>query len=108
VRVLLDNDVDQRFGRLLSGHEVIHARNLGWAELLNGELIAASEAANFNVLITADKNMRYQQNVTGRKIGIMVLNPPFNRWPQVEPLAAQVQGLLDTGIQPGIFTLVNP
>ena len=59
MRVLLDNNVNHRFGALLREHEVVHARTMGWAELSNGTLIAAAEAAGFDVMVTADKNMRY-------------------------------------------------
>jgi len=60
LRVLLDNNVDPRYGRLLHGHEVIHARKMGWAELENGNLIAVAEGAEFDVMVTGDKNMQYQ------------------------------------------------
>ncbi len=43
MRVLLDNNVDHRFGKLLTGHEAIHARQMGWADLYNGDLITAAE-----------------------------------------------------------------
>jgi hypothetical protein len=54
MRVLLDNNVNQRFAALVEGHEVVHARQLGWGELLNGKLISVAEDAAFEVMITAD------------------------------------------------------
>lgn len=54
------------------------ADRLGWRELSNGDLLAAAEAAGFDVLVTADLNLRYQQNLAGRRIGIVVLST--NRW----------------------------
>lgn len=98
MRVLLDNNVNQDFAQLIQGHEVKHARQLGWAELENGDLIAVAEEAGFAAIITADKRMQYQQAITGRKIGILVLNSLFIKWSYIAPLAPQVQRELDAGI----------
>ncbi len=73
MRVLPDNNVDHRFARLLQGHDVIHARQMGWARLFNGDLICAAETENFAVMITADKNMRYQQNIETCEIALDIL-----------------------------------
>ena len=58
MRILLDNNVNQRFASLLGDFDVTHARALGWGELLNGTLISAAEVAGFDVMITADKQMQ--------------------------------------------------
>jgi hypothetical protein len=56
------------------GHDATHASSMGWAELTNGELLTAAEADGFAILfLTADKNIRYQQNLTGRRIALVVL-----------------------------------
>lgn len=107
MRVLLDNNVNRRLSRLIKGHEVIHAREMGWAELRNGDLIAAAEADGFDVMITADKQMRHQQNLSGRKLSIVVLNSLFMTWPQIVPLAPQVQAALDGGMDKGSF-IISP
>lgn len=57
----------------LRGHSVTEARECGWATLKNGDLLSVAEQAGFDVLVTADKNIRYQQNLRGRKIAIVVL-----------------------------------
>jgi hypothetical protein len=103
MRVLLDNNVNQRFAALVDGHEVVHARQLGWGELLNGKLISAAEEAGFDVMITADKQMQYQQNLTGRRIAIIVLNSVLLRWTDIEPLAPHVNELLRQGVEAGSF-----
>ena len=108
MRVLLDNNVNVRFGRLLPGHEVVHVLELGWDRLQNGDLIAAAEAAGFDALVTVDKNMRYQQNVTGRRIAVVVLNSRFIRWVDIEPLAPQVQSFLDGSPPKGSFAVIDP
>jgi hypothetical protein len=57
----------------LSGHEVVEARDRAWDRISNGELLKAAEAAGFDLLLTTDKRIRYQQNLTGRTIAIVVL-----------------------------------
>jgi len=64
------------------------ARQMGWHELANGHLIAAAEAGGFDVLITADQSIRYQQNLTGRKIAIVVLGK--GRWSVIKPHVVEV------------------
>ena len=90
MRVLLDNNLDHRFARLLPGHDVAHARHMGWTELQNGEPIAAGEEGDFDVLITGDKNLRYQQNLNGRTIRIITLDSRFIDLKGTSPLAPQV------------------
>ena len=67
--------------RRLAGHSVTEARDLGWDKISNGDLLNAAEAAGFDVLLTTDKNIRFQQNLTGRKISIVVLGN--SQWPVV-------------------------
>jgi hypothetical protein len=77
-RVLFDVNVPRPASRFLSHHTVELADRRGWRELSNGELLAAAEGAGFDVLLTADRNLRYQQNLTGRRIAIVALST--NRW----------------------------
>ncbi|MBV8398881.1 MAG: DUF5615 family PIN-like protein [Acetobacteraceae bacterium] len=80
-RALLDHNVPRRLARLLTGHEVRTAADEGWAELSNGELLAIAEARGFDVLVTADQRIRDQQNLSGRRLAIVVLSNPA--WPVV-------------------------
>jgi predicted nuclease of predicted toxin-antitoxin system len=107
MRVLLDHNVNPRYARLLPEHQVTHSYKMGWAELLNGDLIAAAEQEGFDAIITADKSMQYQQTITSRKIAIIVLNARSITWPHIEPLAPQVNEALDR-LHPGAFFTVNP
>ena len=107
MRVLLDHNVNPRFAQLLPGHDVSHTYKLGWGELLNGDLIATAEASGFEVMITADKNLEYQQNLTGRNISIVVLNSQRITWPHIEPLAGRVIEALNQ-IRPGSFVKITP
>jgi hypothetical protein len=62
-------------------HTVRTATQQGWAKLKNGDLPTAAEEAGFDLLLTTDKNMRYQQNLAGRKIAIVILGQ--QQWPQL-------------------------
>ena len=73
MRILFDHSTPAPLRRYLGGHEVTEAVELGWDRLANGELLAEAERAGFDMLLTADKNIRYQQNFTGRKIALVVL-----------------------------------
>lgn len=80
--VLFDHVTPRGIARFLVGHTVATAKERGWDTLSNGELLKAAEKAQFEVFLTADKNMRYQQNLAGRKIAIIVLSTP--QWPRVK------------------------
>lgn len=80
MRVLFDHGTPSPLQEFLRpDHEIRHAKALGWDRLANGELLTAAEAAGFDVLVTTDKNIRYQQNLTARTIAIVVLGNP--QWP---------------------------
>jgi hypothetical protein len=71
--ILLDNGTPAPLRYALKGHVVVEAIERGWDRMLNGELIAAPEAAGLDLLLTTDKNMRYQQDLRGRKIAFVVI-----------------------------------
>ena len=86
---LFDNGTPRTLARhLIDHHTVTEARARGWEELGSGELLNQAEAAGFEVLLTTDKNLGYQQNLTGRKIAIVVLGQ--GRWTLITPHVAQV------------------
>jgi hypothetical protein len=99
-RILLDHCVPKPLRRWLSGHEVRTCHEEGWDAFLNGELIAAAEAAGFDVFITADKNLRYQQNIALRRLAIIEL--PTNRLSLLPFLVPALQQAL-TGATPGSY-----
>ena len=76
MRLLFDHNVPARLERLLPEHDVTRADRAGWAALTNGILLQAAEAAGFEVMVTADKRIRYQQNLAGRTISLLVLPTP--------------------------------
>jgi hypothetical protein len=78
MRILFDQGVPRGVTASLRGHEVTEARKLGWERISNGQLLKLAEGAGFDLLVTTDKNMRYQQNLAERKISIVVLgNSPW-------------------------------
>ncbi len=73
MRILFDHGAPAPLRRFLKGHSATIARDMGWSTLSNGELLKRAEAEGFDILLTTDKNLGYQQNLTGRKIEILVL-----------------------------------
>lgn len=81
MKILFDNGTPKPIARSLTGHEVTFVRQIGWQELENGDLIQRAEDAGYDVLLSTDKNIRYQQNLSGRRIALIVLANPL--WPIV-------------------------
>ncbi|MGO8792147.1 MAG: hypothetical protein ACLQVL_32825 [Terriglobia bacterium] len=73
MRILFDHGTPSGIREALSAHDVTEAIERGWDRISNGELLNQAEAAGFDVLLTTDKRIRYQQNLTGRKIAVVVL-----------------------------------
>jgi hypothetical protein len=91
--VLFDNGTPRGLSAFLAGHRVEEARLRGWEELTNGDLIDVAEAAGFEVLLTTDKNIRYQQNLDTRKIALVVLQ--HSQWPMVKLVAGSIAAAVD-------------
>ena len=82
-RVLLDHCVPRGLRQALAGCDVATAYQRGWSTLKNGALLQAAEGDGFDVLVTSDKNLRYQQNLANRRIAIVEL--PTNSFPKLRP-----------------------
>jgi hypothetical protein len=89
---------------LRADHTVREAKAQGWDRLKNGELLTAAEAAGFEVLLTTDKNIRYQQNLTGRSIAVVVLGNP--QWPVLRRHVHRVVAAVNAAT-PGSYTEVD-
>ena len=87
MRILFDHGTPAPLRHALGGHTVSTAHEMHWTELDNGALLHAAEG-NFDALITTDQNLRYQQNLTGRRIAILIL--PTTSWPKIQTHTAQV------------------
>ena len=88
MRVLFDQGTPAPLRHALIGHSVETAFELGWGTLQNGALISAAEAQGFEVFLTTDKNLKYQQNLAGRRLAIVVLST--TSWPRIRPVKAKV------------------
>jgi predicted nuclease of predicted toxin-antitoxin system len=97
MRILFDQGTPVPLRRHLSGHAISTAYELGWSALTNGDLLAAAET-KFDLLLTTDQNLRYQQNLAGRKLAILVL--PTTNWPEIQQHAAEVMAAV-SAIKPG-------
>lgn len=86
--MLLDQGTPAPLRKALPDHTVETAFERGWSTLQNGLLIAAAEKAGFEVLVTTDRHLKYQQNLSGRSIAIVVLLT--TSWPRIERQLAQV------------------
>jgi len=93
MKVLFDANTPASLARFLRGHEVSRADQIGWETWQNGKLMAAAEEAGFQVLVTCDQNIRYQQNFTGRKLAVVILSS--NHWPTLRKVAAQIATAVD-------------
>lgn len=74
MKILLDENLDADMKSFLSEHDVVHVRDLGWGAIKNGELMARAESAGFDLMLTADKNMPYQQRMAGRAFALVIFN----------------------------------
>jgi hypothetical protein len=83
----------------LIGHTVETAFELGWATLKNGELLSAAESAGFEVFLTTDKSLKYQQNLTARTISIVVLST--TSWPRIQRAASKVIDVVNSVVAGG-------
>ncbi len=93
MKVLLDANTPLPLARHLRKHQVTSAERLGWHRLQNGALLDAAEQAGFEVLVTCDQNIRYQQDFSDRKLAIVVLST--NRWSRLRPVAARIATAVD-------------
>lgn len=100
MRVLIDECIDERFRNYLPSHDCQTARYAGLAGLKNGELLIAAETVKFDVFLTADQGIEYQQNLTGRRIAIIIFRTKSNRLRDLLPLVPACLAHI-ASIQPG-------
>lgn len=94
MNVLLDENVDRRVRRFFDAeHEVMTVAEQGWSGITNGELLNRAEQ-QFDVLVTMDQNLRYQQNVRDRNVAVIVVQARSNRPSDVEPVMGEVNEAL--------------
>jgi hypothetical protein len=106
MRVFLDECVDWRLSRDLMGHDVRTARQMGWTSITNGELLSLV-AAEFDVFVTVDRNLSYQQNLVGLRAAVIVLRAPTNRLAALRNLVPKLLEAI-TVAQPGVAIVIGP
>ncbi len=97
MKILLDECTPHMLKKLLTGFDITTVQDLGWAGITNGTLLQLAED-QFDVLITSDQNLKYQQNLAGKRLAIVQL--PTNQVPVIVKLAPAISDLLST-IKPG-------
>ena len=99
MKILFDQGTPVPLRRSLAPHEVATAYELGWSNLVNGDLLAAAEG-KLDALVTTDKNLRYQQNLQGRRLAILVL--PTTNWLEIRNHIPEVTAAVNT-LKPGDY-----
>ena len=95
MKLLLDECIDRKLAIEFVGYEVRTVPQMGWAGTKNGQLLALAEA-EFDVFITVDRNLSFQQNLLEFDIAVVVLQAPSNRLADLKPLAPKVLAILST------------
>ena len=103
MKILFDQGVPFPLKRCLPGHMIHTAADRGWSNLANGALLIAAEQDGFDLFITTDQNMKYQQGIAGRKLAILVLLT--TSWPRIQRQTKVVQLAIDS-VAPGAYVEV--
>jgi hypothetical protein len=104
VKILFDQGTPVPLRASLIRHSVETAHERGWATLGNGELLRTAEAAGFEVLVTTDQNLGYQQNLADRSIAVIVLSS--TSWPRIRKSLPSILGAVESAL-PGAFIAVD-
>jgi len=105
VKVLLDECVDWRLSRDIIGHEVKTARQMGWSTIKNGKLLALA-SQHFDVFVTVDRNLSFQQNIASFSVAVVILRAPSNRLADLRRLIPALLAAIESS-QPGIAIVVG-
>ncbi len=105
MRILFDQGTPLPLRSWLASHEVETTWQRGWSTLANGDLLLAAEKAGFNLFVTTDQQLRYQQNLTERSLAILVLM--VANWPMIKSEAAALAARVEI-MQPGEYAEWSP
>lgn len=94
MKVLLDNRVHYKAKSFFVGHQVSHARDMGWRQLTNGELLGEAAKA-FDVVVTTDKKIRYEHNLDRLPLSVVELNTRFTRLQDLQTLTPYLEAALN-------------
>jgi hypothetical protein len=106
MKVFLDECIDWRLSRHLAEHQVLTARQMGWTSINNGELLELA-SREFDVFVTTDRNLSFQQNLDVLPIAVIVLNAPTNRLADLRPLVPRLLAAIASSA-PRKATIVGP
>ena len=104
MNILFDQGTPVPLRAALVGHPVETAYERHWSTLSNGDLLSVAETASFDVFVTTDQNLPNEQNLSGRRIAVIVL--PTTRWQQIQQHAADVVAAVES-IRPGEYRALN-
>ena len=104
MRVLFDQGTPDPLRESLTPHRVSTAYERGWSKLRNGELLDSAEREAYEVLVTTDTSLKYQQNLTDRRIGIVVLLS--TSWPRIQRVIPSIVAAIDAAV-PGSYKEVE-
>ncbi|MGK7946883.1 MAG: DUF5615 family PIN-like protein [Microcystaceae cyanobacterium] len=105
MKLLLDECIDRRLMREFTGYKITTVPQMGWAGIKNGQLLSLA-SPQFDILITVDKNLPFQQNLPQFDLAIIVLQAKSNRLADLKPLVPKVLELLET-VTKGKATIVS-
>lgn len=104
MRILLDECIDRRFAKEIAGHEVATVPEQGWAGIKNGALLSLAQE-QFDVFVTVDRNLAFQQNLPQFSIAVIVLEAPSNRLQDLRLLAPKLQAAVTTVVKGQVLWL---
>lgn len=104
MRILFDQGTPVPLRQSLAHHEVTTAYERGWSKLRNGELLDAAEREGFEIFLTTDTQLKFQQNLKSRQIAVVVLSTPS--WPRIQQARATVVGAVEAAL-PGSYTEIE-
>jgi predicted nuclease of predicted toxin-antitoxin system len=107
MRILIDECLNWRLGRALTGNYCVSVQRMGWSGLQNGELLRIAIEHQFDVFLTGDRNLTFQQNVIQHPIAIVVLQSQGTELHQTMPLMPKVLAILPI-LKPGQVAQVGP
>jgi predicted nuclease of predicted toxin-antitoxin system len=107
MRILIDECLNWRLGRALTGHYAVSVQRMGWSGVKNGDLLALAEKNQFEVFLTGDRNLAFQQSTAGVRIAVVVLEAPGIQLHHTLPLIPKVMTLLSS-LQPGQVVRIGP
>ena len=107
VRILIDECLNWRLGRALTGHFAVSVQRMGWSGIKNGQLLVLAEENHFKVFLTGDRNLIFRQTTAPFRVAIVVLEAPGIQLHHTLPLMPKVLELLPT-LAPGQVVRVRP